>query len=441
MTMPTIDSSATPPATPTTDTTTSVRAAASSFLGTTVEWYDYFIYGTAAALVFPKVFFNNLPDHMATLVSLATFAVAFVLRPIGGAVFGHFGDKLGRKKMLVITLLGMGIFTGLIGLLPTNAQIGSWAAVLLILCRVVQGFALGGEWGGAALMSVEHAPEGKRGFYGSTMQAGVPAGLLASAGVFGLVSMLPDEDFYAWGWRIPFLIAFVLMAIGLYIRLAVEEPPAFQKVEQTGTKVEKPIVELFRHDTKKVVLLSLLQSAANVGYFLITVYSLTYVTQTLDMPRTVATTGLMIGAAVDLVMQLVFGKLSDKFGRFKVYGFGILFLGLYAFPFYLLLDSRNEWLVILAFTLGLGIGHASTGSLHGVIYAEQFPTRYRYTGSSIAYQTAGIISSAPTPIVAAALVSTFNNSDLVAWYVIGAAVISMIAVLMLKETYKDPIDV
>lgn len=422
-------------------TPVSIRAAVSSFLGTTVEWYDYFIYGTAAALVFPRVFFSNLPDNIALLVSLATFAVAFLLRPIGGAVFGHFGDKLGRKKMLVITLLGMGIFTGLIGVLPSQHQIGAWAVVLLIACRVVQGLALGGEWGGAALMSVEHAPYGKRGFYGSTMQAGVPAGLLLSAGIFALVSALPDDAFFSWGWRIPFLLSFFLMAIGLYIRLALEEPPAFKKVEAEGTKLEKPIVELFRHDTKKVVLLSLLQSAANVGYFLITVYSLTYVTTTLAMPRSVATTGLIVAAAIDLVMQIVFGKISDKIGRLKVYGFGVAFLGVFAFPFYMLLDSRSEPLIILAFALGLGIGHASTGSLHGVIYAEQFPTRYRYSGASIAYQTAGIISSAPTPIVAALLVSTFSSSKFVAWYVIAAAVISMIAVLSLKETFRDPIDV
>ncbi len=439
MTDSTIDTSST--VMPGDNTPTSIRAAVSSFIGTTVEWYDYFIYGTAAALVFPSVFFSNLSEDVGLLVSLATFAVAFILRPIGGAVFGHFGDKLGRKKMLVITLLGMGTFTGLIGLLPSQAQIGSWAAILLILCRVVQGFALGGEWGGAALMTVEHAPQGKRGFYGSTMQAGVPAGLLLSAGVFGLLSILPDEQFFTWGWRIPFLLSFALMAIGIYIRLAVEEPPAFKKVEAAGEKVERPIVELFRNDTKKVVLLSFLQSAANVGYFLITVYSLTYVTTVLDMPRAVAITGLIVGAAVDLVMQLVFGKLSDKIGRLKVYGFGVVFLGLFAFPFYMMLDSRNELLIILAFTLGLGIGYASTGSLHGVIYAEQFPTRYRYTGSSIAYQTAGIISSAPTPIVAALLVSRFDSSKFVAWYVIAAAVISLVAVLMLKETYKDPIDV
>ncbi|PKW14571.1 MFS transporter [Saccharopolyspora spinosa] len=418
----------------------SVRAAASSFLGTTVEWYDYFIYGTAAALVFPRVFFSDLSPAIATVVSLTTFAVAFILRPVGGIVFGHFGDRVSRKKMLIITLLGMGLCTGLIGLIPPETQIGVWAPILLIVCRIFQGFMLGGEWGGAALMSVERAPDDRRGFYGSWMQAGVPAGLLVSSGMFALVSTLDDEAFMSWGWRIPFLLAIVLMGIGMYVRLSVEEPQVFTKIEAADAKADRPIVEAFRHAWRKIVWLSLLQSAANVGYFLITVYSLTYVTDVLHMPRSVATTGLMIGAAVDLVMQPVFGLLSDKIGRLKVYAGGVIFLGALAFPFYLMLDSRNELLIVLAFVLGLGIGHAATGSLHGVIYAEQFSTRYRYSGSSIAYQTAGIISSGPTPLIAASLVAATGASTAVGWYVVGAAVISLVSVAFLTETYRASID-
>ena len=418
----------------------SVKAAASSFLGTTVEWYDYFLYGTAAALVFPKVFFNDLPPAMATVVSMLTFAVAFVFRPVGGVIFGHFGDKVSRKKMLVITLLGMGICTGLIGLLPSLETIGVAAPIILVLLRVVQGFCMGGEWGGAALMSVEHAPSDKRGFYGSWMQAGVPAGLLAASGVFAAVGGLPDEAFLSWGWRIPFLLAFVLMGIGMYIRLSVEEPPVFKKLENEHETTSKPIVEAFKGAWRKIIVLSFLQSAANVGYFLITVYSLTYITTVLDMPRSVATTGLTIGAAVDLITQPLFGKLSDKIGRKKVYAFGVIFFGVFAFPFYAMLNSQNEGLIILAFVLGLGVGHAATGSLHGVIYAEQFSTRYRYSGSSIAYQTAGIISSGPTPIIAAALVTSTGSTTAVAWFVIGSAVVSMISVALLRETYRASLD-
>lgn len=416
------------------------RAAVSSFLGTTIEWYDYFIYGTAAALVFPTVFFSDLDGPVATMASLLTFAVAFVLRPVGGAVFGHFGDTIGRKKMLVITLTGMGVCTGLIGLLPSETAIGVAAPIILIVLRAAQGFALGGEWGGSALMTVEHAPMGRRGLYGSTMQAGVPAGLVLSSGVFALVSLLPDEQFFSWGWRIPFVISFALLAVGLYIRLKVTEPPAFQKLEQTGEKARLPIVEVFRHEWRKVIVLTFLQSASNVGYFLMTVYSLTYVTEVLELPRDWVAGGLVAAAAVDFFMQLFFGWLSDKVGRKVVYFSGSLFIGAFAFIFFQMLNSEDHGLIVLALILGLGLGHASVGSLHGVIYAEQFPARYRYSGASVSYQLSGIISSAPTPIIAAALVAGFGNSDLVGWYVVVAAVVSCVSVLFLKETFKNRID-
>jgi MHS family shikimate/dehydroshikimate transporter-like MFS transporter len=342
--------------------------------------------------------------------------------------------------MLVITLLGMGVSTAAIGAIPPQGQIGPWAGVLLIICRLIQGFAVGGEWGGAVLMSVEHAPSGKRGLYGSTTQTAVPAGVVLSGGAFGLVSQLPDAQFFSWGWRIPFLVSLVLMAIGMYIRLAVEEPPVFREIERFDAIAERPVVELFRRDLRKVVLLAILQVASNVGLFLITVYSLTYITDTLHMPRSIATTALIAGAAVDLVMQPVFGTLSDRVGRLRIYGAGVIFLAAYAFPYFLLLNTRNEGLIILALALGLGLGHASTASLHGVIYAEQFPTQYRYSGSCIAYQISGLISSAPTPLIAAVLVSHFGNPYLVAWYVIAAAIVSLIAVRLLEETFDRSIE-
>ncbi|MBB5159834.1 MFS transporter [Saccharopolyspora phatthalungensis] len=412
------------------------RAATSSFIGTTIEWYDYFIYGTAAALVFPKVFFGNLSGSVALLVSLVSFAVAFILRPVGGAVFGHFGDKLGRKRMLLITLIGMGICTGLIGLLPAQQTIGVAAPLLLLFLRMVQGFMLGGEWGGAALMTVEHAPTHRRGLYGSTMQAGAPAGLLLSAGAFAAVSALPREQFLAWGWRIPFLVSFALLGLGLYIRLRVTEPPVFRKLSEESRTATLPIKELLANEKRKILILAFLQTAANVGYFLITVYALTYVTEEVGMSPTLASLGLVVGAAVDLCLQPVFGWASDRFGRRRVYAFGCAFIGVYAFPFFLLLDSGNGALVILAFSLGLGIGHAATGSLHGTIFAEQFPTRYRYTGASVAYQISGVISSAPTPALAAVLVATFGSAQFVAWYVVLAAVISLICTLCLRETFR-----
>ncbi|AXL53729.1 MFS transporter [Paraburkholderia caffeinilytica] len=418
----------------------STRAAFSSFIGTTVEWYDYFLYGTAAALVFPKVFFNDLTPELATLASMASFAVAFVLRPLGGMVIGHFGDQMGRKKMLVFTLLVMGICTAGIGFLPSYNSAGHWSPALLILLRVIQGFALGGEWGGAALMSVEHAPEGRRGLFGSTMQMGVPAGLLVSTGAFALVSALPDQQFFAWGWRLPFIFSLALLAVGMYIRLQVSEPPAFEKVKESGNVSRAPLLEVWQNEKKKTVIMVFFQTVANVGYFLITVYALTYITGTLHLPRSVASTGLLVAAAVDLFMQPVFGWLSDKVGRRVVYGFGAIFFALYAFPLFWLLDTANPALITVGLALGLGIGHASTGSLHGVIYAEQYPTRYRFSGSSTAYQLSGIISSAPTPLIAAWLVARSGNSMSVSWYVVVAAIISLVCVLLVKETYREPID-
>jgi MFS transporter, MHS family, shikimate and dehydroshikimate transport protein len=418
----------------------STRAALSSFIGTTVEWYDYFLYGTAAALVFPKVFFNELTPEMATLASMASFAVAFILRPLGGMIIGHFGDRMGRKQMLVFTLLVMGLCTAAIGFLPSYNSIGYWSPGLLILLRVIQGFALGGEWGGAALMSVEHAPEGRRGLFGATMQMGVPAGLLVSTGAFALVSALPDEQFFAWGWRLPFIFSLALLFVGMYIRLQVSEPPNFEKVKASGNVSRAPLLEVWQNEKKKTVIMIFFQSVANVGYFLITVYALTYITSTLHLPRSVASTGLLIAAAVDLFMQPVFGWLSDKVGRRVVYGFGALFFAVFAFPLFWMLDTANPVLITLALSLGLGIGHASTGSLHGVIYAEQYPTRYRFSGSSTAYQLSGIISSAPTPMVAAWLVARSGSSLSVSWYVVAAAIVSLVCVLLVKETYREPID-
>ncbi|MFX8860135.1 MFS transporter [Acinetobacter baumannii] len=419
---------------------TSVKAAAGSFIGTMVEWYDYFIYGTAAAIVFPQIFFSNLSPTMATLMSMLTFSVAFILRPVGGIVIGHFGDKIGRKKLLVFTLVLMGLCTAGIGLLPSYDQIGIWAVVLLVILRMIQGFAIGGEWGGAALMSVEHAPKDRRGLWGATMQMGVPAGLLLSAAAFALVSQLPDDQFLAWGWRIPFLFSIVLLGVGMYIRLQVTEPPAFKKVEEQGEIEKFPLLSVLKYEKKKTIIMMFYQTAANVGYFLITVYSLSYITQQLGLPKSVATTALMIGAAVDLFMQPVFGWLSDKYGRKKIYAFGAIFFAVYAFPFFILLNTGDPYLIILALTLGLGIGHASTGSLHGVIYAEQYPTKYRFSGSSVAYQLSGIVSSAPTPIIAAWLVATTGNSSSVSLYVIIAAVITLTCVWFTKETYKIDIN-
>ena len=419
---------------------TSVKAAWGSFIGTTIEWYDYFIYGTAAALVFPHVFFTNLSPAMATLMSMISFSVAFVLRQIGGLVRGDFGDRMGRKKLLVFTLMVMGLCTAAIGFLPSYDQGGEIGPILLILLRIIQGFALGGEWGGAALMSVEHAPKGRRGLWGSTMQMGVPAGLLVSAGAFALVSSLPDEQFFGWAWRLPFIFSLALLGVGLYIRLQVSEPEAFEEIARKGEIEKAPLLNVVKYEKKKTIVMAFFQTVANVGYFLITVYSLSYITEHLHIPRSVASNALLIAAAVDLFMQPVFGWLSDKVGRKVVYGFGALFFACYAFPFFALLNTADPVYITIALSLGLGLGHASTGSLHGVIYAEQYPTKYRFSGASTAYQLSGIVSSAPTPIIAAWLITSTGGTSAVSWFVIAAAAITMFCIFLTKETYKIDIN-
>src|SRR5882724_3480511 len=254
------------------------RASVAGFVGTSLEWYDYFLYGSCAALVFPRLFFAELGATAGTLVSLATFAVAFLLRPVGGVIFGHFGDRLGRKRMLIITLALMGVSTLLVGLLPGEAQLGVWAPVLLIGLRMVQGLALGGEWGGAALVAVENAPPGQRGRYGVGMQMGVPAGQLLASGLLGAFATLPDEQFYAWGWRVPFLFSAVLLAVGVYVRFGLAETPQFQRLEARGGTAKVPLVELFRTSTRPTILLTFIQTGPNIAYYLFTVYSAVYVT-------------------------------------------------------------------------------------------------------------------------------------------------------------------
>ncbi|MGI8310997.1 MFS transporter [Saccharopolyspora hattusasensis] len=416
------------------------RAARASFIGTTIEWYDYFLYGTASALIFPRVFFSNLSPGVATFASLASFSVSWLLRPIGGVVFGHFGDRFSRKKMLMITLIMMGGSTFLIGVLPSYAAAGIFAPILLILLRMVQGLALGGEWGGAALIVVEHAPPRRRGLYGAAVQMGVPAGLLLSTAVVALASTLPDEAFFSWGWRVPFLLSIALVVVGYWLRTVLEDPKAFrQQVEETRA-AQLPIAEVLATAKRKTILLALVQFACNTGYYIFTVYTGSYATEQLGMPRSFLLEALMIAAAVDLVMQPVFAALSDRIGRKPVYIFGSLFIGAWAFPFFALLSSETQPLVWLAMIGALGIGHAATGGINGPLYTEQYPLRMRYTGASLAFQLSGIVTSTPAPLVAAWLVTATGNTDSISVYVIASAVISVVCALLLEETYRKRID-
>lgn len=411
------------------------RVAIASFIGTTIEWYDFFLYGTASALIFNKLFFPNYDPLTGTLASFGTYAVGFAARPIGGIVCGHFGDKIGRKSMLILTLLIMGVATFLIGCLPTYNQIGIWAPILLVVLRVAQGFGVGGEWGGAVLMAVEHAPSGRRGFYGSWPQIGVPAGLLLSTTMFGQISRLSEPALMSWGWRLAFLVSIVLVGVGLFIRLAVVEPPVFARLKESRAAARLPILDAVRHHPKNVVLAMGARLAENGAFYLYTVFVLTYATQ----PRIGFTSSLVlkaisIAAVIELLAIPFFGALSDAAGRRPVYLFGAIFTGVFAFPFFWLIETSNTGLMVLAIVLALVAGHASMYGPQASFFSELFGTRVRYSGASLGYQLASVIAGGLSPLIATGLLKQYGASWPIALFIIGMATVTTVSVLWAAET-------
>jgi metabolite-proton symporter len=410
-----------------------------SFIGTTIEWYDFFIYTTAAALVFPQLFFPSFEPLAGTLASFATYAVGFLARPLGGVIFGHYGDKIGRKAMLVTTLLIMGIATFLVGLLPTYETIGIWAPILLVVLRLLQGLGLGGEWGGAVLMAVEHSPDDKRGLNGSWPQMGVPAGLVLGTGAFAAVSAISGDAFVTWGWRVPFLFSILLIALGLYIRLAIYESPAFSRVRESGTEARMPIVDVFRTYPKNVLLAVGSRIGIDVVFYIFAVYVLTYVSTNLGLPRNLGLIAISIAALIEIFTIPAFASLSDKVGRRPVLMAGAAFLGLWIFPFFWLLDTKSASLIILAVIVGLSIGHAAVYGTQASFYAELFGTRVRYSGASLGYQLAGIFGGALAPIVATALYAATGGPGLIGVYVAVLCLLSIVCVYLADETFRRDI--
>ena len=415
------------------------KVSLASFIGTTIEWYDYFLYGTAAALVFNQLFFPNVEPLIGTLSAFATFAVGFVARPLGGAIFGHYGDRIGRKAMLVLTLLMMGIATFLIGLLPTYEAIGIWAPILLVVLRLVQGFGVGGEWGGAVLMAVEHSPGRSRGYYGSWPQMGVPAGLLLSTGVFTIFSSLPNEQFLAWGWRVPFLLSILLVAVGLYIRLAILETPAFRQVQETQTEARMPIMDVLRTQPKGVLLVIGVRIAENGSFFIFSVFVLSYATEQLGLARSMVLAGVMIAAAIQLFAVPVWGALSDRTGRRPVYLFGAAFTLLFAFPSFWLINTQATILVWLAIVLALAVGHAAMYGPQAAFLPELFGTRIRYSGIAFSRELASVFAGALSPFIATALLAWAGSYWPVAVYLAAMALITVVAVYLTPETFQSDI--
>lgn len=414
---------------------TITKVAIASLIGTTIEWYDFFIYGTASALIFPHLFFPNFDPLTGTLASFGTYAVGFIARPIGGIVCGHYGDRIGRKSMLIFTLLLMGIATFLVGLLPTYHQIGIWAPILLVLVRMAQGFGIGGEWGGAVLMAVEHSPKGRRGFYGSWPLIGVPAGLLLSTIVFGQISNLPEAALFSWGWRMAFLLSIFLVAIGLFIRLSVVESPVFAEVHKTQTASKRPIMEVLRHHPKNVFLAMGAKFAENGVFYLFSVFVLTYATQpAIGFSRADVLRAVALGAVVALFTIPAFGALSDRVGRRPVYLFGSIFTGLFAFPFFFLIDTSSNVLMMLSVAVALGISHAAMYGPQASFFSELFGTRVRYSGASLGYQMASVVAGGLSPLIATGLLREFNASWPIALYIVGMTLVTTVSVLAAAET-------
>jgi metabolite-proton symporter len=423
-----------------------IKVVAASLIGTTIEWYDFFLYGSAAALVFNKLFFPNVDPLTGTLLAFTTYAIGFLARPLGGVVFGHFGDKIGRKKLLVLALILMGGATFAMGLLPTYATIGIAAPLLLTLLRLVQGFALGGEWGGAVLIVSEHGDAKRRGFWASWPQAGVPLGnLLATAVLAVLAAVQTDEAFLSWGWRVPFLLSGLLVGIGLWIRLTVSESPIFLEAQRKAELNKKPVVEkapivtLLRLHWREVLIAMGARMGENVSYYVITAFILVYITGPLGLSKSYGLNAVLIASVIHFISIPLWGALSDRVGRRAVYLFGAVGVGVWIFVFFTLLDTRSFGAILLATSVGLVLHGAMYGP-QAAFFSELFGTNVRYSGASVGYQLASIVAGALAPLIATALLKEFGSTVPVALYVGFACLLSVIAVVVAKETKGVSLD-
>ena len=417
------------------------RVVASALLGATIEWYDFFLYGVVAGIVFNKLYFPGSDPVVSTLLAYSTFAVGFITRPLGGVIFGHFGDRIGRKSMLVMTLMIMGVATFLIGLLPTYAQIGVGAPLLLLLLRVLQGIGLGGEWGGAVLMAYEYAPREKRGFYASLPQIGLAIGLCLASGVVALLSsLLTDEQFLSWGWRVAFLLSGVMVIVGMYIRLTIKETPEFAEVKARNAESRIPFVDMLRRYPGNILKGMGARYIDGVFFNIFGVFSINYLTGTLKIPRTEALLGVMVAALVMVFSIPFFGRLSDRIGRARVYMWGSLITALSAFPaFWLMLNSNgNTSLIWFAIIVPLGILYASVYGPEAALFCDLFDPKVRYTGISFVYQFSGIFASGITPIIATSLIKSGGGEPWqLCFYILFAGLVSAFCAWSIGRNRSD----
>ncbi|MCQ1948829.1 MHS family MFS transporter [Arthrobacter sp. zg-Y859] len=423
------------------------KVLAGTLVGTTIEWYDFFIYAQAAGLVLATLYFGPINEGpLGQVVSFATIGISFLFRPLGAVVAGHLGDRIGRKKMLVFTLVMMGISTALIGVVPTYAQIGVAGPILLIVLRIMQGFSAGGEWGGAALLSVEHAPVGKRGLFGAYPQIGVPVGMiLATFVMYVLSTSLSEEDFLAWGWRIPFLVSVVLIIVGYFIRRSVAESPVFKEIQERKKESSAPLSQLFRHNSREVILSALIFIANNAAGYLVIAFFASYATGKPDtgglgMDRPSVLLATTLGSFGWLIFTLYGGILSDRIGRVRTFQIGYAWVFLWSVPMFLLIDTTNIVLfavAIFVLTIGLGLSYGPQSAM----YAEMFPARVRYSGVSIGYALGAILGGAFAPTIAQALLNETGWSPSIGLYIMVLCVVSFVAVSMVKETKGNDLHV
>ncbi|WHX66077.1 MFS transporter [Peribacillus frigoritolerans] len=417
------------------------RILIASLVGSSIEWFDYFLYGTVSALVFNQLFFVNEDPTIGLLLSYASFALAFFIRPFGGVIFSHIGDRIGRKKTLVLTLSLMGVATFGMGLLPTYQAVGIWAPILLITLRLVQGLGIGGEWGGALLLAVEYAPSEKRGLFGAIPQMGVTIGMLLGTVALSIMTLLPENAFMTWGWRIPFIFSALLVFFGLWIRKGIDETPSFKKVKESGEVPKLPIVETLKHYWREVLIAVGAKVVETAPFYIFSTFVVSYATANLGFSRTATLTAVMIATIITTILIPIMGNLSDKIGRKKLFIGGTIGMALFAFPYFWLLQQKSVLLLIVATVIGLGIIWAPITAVLGTMFSEIFDAKIRYTGITLGYQIGAALAGGTAPLVATALLDRFNNSYVpVAIYIIFASVLSLAAIWAVKDRSNQKLD-
>lgn len=414
------------------------RILIASLVGSSIEWFDYFLYGTVAALVFNQLFFVNEDPTVGLLLAYASFALAFFIRPFGGVIFSHIGDRIGRKKTLVLTLSLMGIATFGMGLLPTYQAIGVWAPILLITLRLVQGLGIGGEWGGALLLAVEYAPPEKRGLFGSIPQMGVTIGMLMGTIALWVMTLLPEESFMTWGWRVPFILSALLVIFGLWIRKGIDETPEFKKVQESGDIPKLPIADTLKYHWREVLIAIGAKVVETAPFYIFSTFVVSYATTNLGYTRTSTLTAVMIATVVTTILIPIMGNLSDKVGRKKLYVAGTVGMALFAFPYFWMIKQGSVALLIIATVIGLGIIWAPITAVLGTMFSEIFDAKVRYTGISLGYQIGAALAGGTAPLVATALLARFDNSYVpVALYIVFTALISLVAIWAVKDRSRQ----